>query len=177
MFLLKLKTCFYVFFYSQINVFNISLWNIRRGQVHTARYRRWSRRWRRSTIDDVVCQCAAEEPALSSVRCRLPVLSQSPATSRVITTSQHLTTDSLISLLYLHQQQQEQTQQLNAIQTYFSYVQSLNPLSSVLTCLSMEISNFFFFFFLLCFVNWCKMCAVMPVSANGLGISLGFTRF
>ena len=33
----------------------------------------------------------------------------------------------------------------------------------------------------MCFVTWCKVflcvCAVMPVSANGLGISLGFTRF
>ena len=37
---------------------------------------------------------------------------------------------------------------------------------------------FFFFFCVLSLdVKWFCVCAVMPVSANGLGISLGFTRF
>jgi len=65
-------------------------------------------------------------------------------------------------------EQAADTAETAAVDRYFS---SSTENISVPVCL------FFFFCVLSLDVECFCVCAVMPVSANGLGISLGFTRF
>jgi len=64
---------------------------------------------------------------------------------------------------------------------YRNVTRDLRDFAVSVVCLARETANTQYIFFSFCVLSldvkcFC-VCAVMPVSANGLGISLGFTRF